>query len=79
MKANVRLDDAKSVLRAAGARALATSLITGIDECAQEGRPLTQVQQTFLARMTIMAYAEIMEGESMMDIDSQALYEGREE
>lgn len=56
----VSVDDAKSTARALLARTLASALITGIDQAAQEHHELTQLQQIDMATMTIMAYRDGM-------------------
>lgn len=65
--------DAQSALRAAGSRALAQALVLGIDECAQVGKPLTQVQQVALATMAIMSMDEILDAADLMTLDLPAV------
>jgi len=57
----IRLDSAQSSIRVAVSHALAEALILGIDNCEQEGRRLSQVQQIHLATMSIMAYDNALE------------------
>lgn len=52
----IKLESAQSEIRATVSRALATALIDGIDECKEEGRPLTAMQQIHLATMVVMSY-----------------------
>ena len=68
MKA-VRTVDAQSQLRATVSRALGRALVLGIDECEQEGHPLTQVQQISLATMAIMCYDQALEGIENLDVE----------
>jgi len=66
---HISVSDAASTMRAVSARALASALVLGIDQCAEEGRPLTQVQQVHLATMSVMAYEDILDGCSTLDLD----------
>jgi hypothetical protein len=52
----MKLDSARSSVRVAVSRALAEALILGIDECNENDRPLSQLQQIDLATMSIMCY-----------------------
>jgi hypothetical protein len=81
MAKTLALEWAQSNLRVTVARALAAALITGIDNAASEGRPLTQVQQIDVATMHLMAYAAgVEEGERTLEVEadlsrvSQALH-----
>jgi len=70
---HISVSDAASTMRAVSARALASALVLGIDQCAAEGRPLTQVQQIHLATMSVMAYEEILDGCLTLDLDIEAV------
>lgn len=70
-KAPITVASAQSFLRAAGARALASALVTGIDHAEQEDHPLTQEQQIDLATMTVMAYDEILKGADLILIEAR--------
>jgi hypothetical protein len=56
MRQQISTEAAASMLRASASRALARAVVCGIDEAAQEGRPLTQLQQIDLLTMAVMAY-----------------------
>ena len=73
MSARLRAESAKSHLRAVVARALATALITGIDNASEEGHALTQLQQIDLATMHIMAYSEALDGCKVIDFEAEHL------
>lgn len=64
----IPMDEIKSTLRAAGSEALAKAVVLGIDECAQIGKPLSQVQQIGLVRMAIMSYDSILEASNNLSI-----------
>ncbi len=70
MSRRLLVESAKSNVRVAVARALATALITGIDNAAEEGRPLTQLQQTDLATMSVMAYQEALDSCGLLDFEA---------
>lgn len=57
----ISVESMQSMVRAIGSKALAEALVTGIDQCEQEGRPLSQLQQVNLATMTIMAYGDLLD------------------
>lgn len=56
----IEIESAKSSFRAALSRALAQALVDGIDEAREEGRPLSNLQQTDLATMAIMTYEDVL-------------------
>lgn len=66
----IRVTSAQSTLRTAVARALATALVTGIDNCAEEDRPLTQLQEIDLATMHVMAYQEALDACGTVQVES---------
>lgn len=70
-------ESAKSQLRATVSKALAEGLICGIDETAENGRPLTQLQQVDLATMSIMAYSQAIEACELIDVEEQIQKEAR--
>lgn len=62
-KGQITVESASSSLRATLSRALATALITGIDQARENGHPLTQMQEIDLATMAAMAYHDgVVEG-----------------
>lgn len=61
MAETIGIETTKSIIRATVSRALAKALVTGIDNAAEEGHALTQLQQCDLATMAIMAYEEALE------------------
>jgi len=65
-------DAAKSAIRVAVARAVADALITGIDNCAEEGRALTQVQQTDMTVMAVLAAHEAIQ-QAERNVDTETL------
>lgn len=72
-KLNYNADSAKSNVRVAVSKALASALITGIDNCSEEGRGLTQVQQIDLAVMHIMSYDQALETCANIDTEVRLL------
>jgi hypothetical protein len=52
----ISVSEAQSEIRASVSTALATALITGVDEIRENGGNLTQVDIIHLAKMHIMAY-----------------------
>jgi len=70
----IRVSAAKSQLKVSVSKALASALITGIDNCEQEGHPLNQVQQIYLATMSIMTYSEAIEGCELIDTELSLQY-----
>ena len=52
----VSVDSVKSTARATISRALAAALITGFEEAAEEGRPLSDLQKMDMATLSIMEY-----------------------
>lgn len=67
----IRLDGAQSEIRATVANALAKALICGIDECDQNNRPLSQLQQIDLAKFSIMSYDEAIKTAEAMGVIAQ--------
>lgn len=60
-------DGTKGLVRAIASKALAEALVTGIDQCEEEARPLDQLQRIHLATMSIMSYKTIID--ALDDID----------
>lgn len=73
MNRPVSAESAKSQIRATVARALATALVTGIDQAAEELRPLSQVQQIDMATMAVMAYQHALEAAESLDFEADVL------
>lgn len=67
----LKIESAESALRVAVANGLAEGLILGIDNCEQEGRPLSQLQQVYLARMVIMAYDNAIEACDTLKVEAE--------
>ena len=63
-------ESAKSTVRVAVSKALASALIGGFDEAAEEGRPLTQLQRIDVATMHIMAYSEAIEACNLLEFEA---------
>ena len=74
----IRVDGAESAIRASVGKALASALITGIDNCADEGRPLDQLQTIHLATMCVMAYDEALRACELLRFEAETLYRGSE-
>ena len=67
----ISVEDAQSAVRATVSRALAEALVLGIDEAAQNERPLTQLQQIDVATMAIMSYDKAIECSEEMGVMSK--------
>jgi hypothetical protein len=69
-EALMRPDGMKSTFRATMSRAIAASVVDGIDQAASEGRPLTQLQQIDLVTMAVMAYHDaVVDAEQQIDTE----------
>jgi hypothetical protein len=67
----MKLESAQSAIRVTLANAMSDALVTGIDNVEQvTERPLTQVQQSALWAMTLMAYRDaVCEAEDLLKVD----------
>lgn len=67
----INVESAKSSLRVAVANAAAEGIISGFDEAAEMGRPLTELQRTDITKMVMMAVAStINEHEHTLDFEA---------
>lgn len=70
MKETVSIDAAKSTARATISRALASALITGFEEAAEEGRSLSDLQKMDMATLAIMEYHDaVVWFDSSIDVE----------
>lgn len=64
----IRVEGAKSSLRATLSRAIASAVVGGFDQAEQEDRPLTLLQRMDMVTMACMAYHDaVIEGEQALD------------
>jgi len=66
----ITVSAAQGTARVAVANSLATALFTSIDELAEEGTELTQIQKIHLGKMHIMAYGNGLEIIDTMSVDA---------
>ena len=72
---DVPMADAMSSMRVNLARGIAAAIITGIDELAELGTPLTQLQRIKLTEMAVGSYGDqIVEAEA--DLKAAAMLAG---
>ena len=68
-------EGAKSTLRVIVARGVASALVGGFAECAEEGRPLNEKQKATIVEMALMSYADVID-QGEKSLDAEALIHG---